>query len=536
MDIHSTKSLLNMDVLSLINSSRMTYGLRHQDYQRYREYCTNRIHRLRQILKLTQANNKKVNAQKNFPQEIEDVRYLHLYIYECERAWSFAMELKQESSNSMDTRQRHHLVKRLKRASQYAQKLYALCENQTVESRTALDAKAYATLMKGFLLFEQQNWQEALNQFIESRTIYERFAQMNSNAEQETLCYAAIDTIDPNVRFCVYKLGINKEIEVIAKNFQSKELEAQLSQMGQNKKETVQKLMQWRDKKFTIKVEPLVNAIDRKDWTEAEKLIKKALKEDKEATAKITSSKSAKATEDLNNVFTFIEYNLFASYIQRNLEAIKSVEKPQQAIKLYDDILKNIEYIWDVPNVRDDISLDNELNVLYLYYKACRCVQVALTYIDLKKTLESLAIYDRMQVYIVQTKQALGQIKQFSEDALLKISESDLTRLENTVGSGIWKSRAAWFLENGQNEEQVTEKMTQLNLDADALIHNLDSYPSGINANHLVDFPPKFEPVACKPFYFDLAANFVKYPEQSLADRTEKNTGSSGFWNIFGRK
>lgn len=51
------------------------------------------------------------------------------------------MELKQETSNSMDTRQRHHLVKRLKRASQYAQKLYALCENQTVESRTVLDAK-----------------------------------------------------------------------------------------------------------------------------------------------------------------------------------------------------------------------------------------------------------------------------------------------------------------------------------------------------------------------------------------------------------
>lgn len=183
-----------------------------------------------------------------------------------------------------------------------------------------------------------------VNFIILYRTIYERFAQMNSNAEQETLCYAAIDTIDPNVRFCVYKLGINKEIEVIAKNFQSKELEAQLSQMGQNKKETVQKLMQWRDKKFTIKVEPLVNAIDRKDWTEAEKLIKKALKEDKEATAKITSSKSAKATEDLNNVFTFIEYNLFASYIQRNLEAIKSVEKPQQAIKLYDDILKVKDY------------------------------------------------------------------------------------------------------------------------------------------------------------------------------------------------
>lgn len=75
------------------------------------------------------------------PQEINDVRYLHLYVYESERAWSFAMELKQESANSMDTRQRHHVVKRLKKASQYAQQLYTLCENQTVEVRTVLDAK-----------------------------------------------------------------------------------------------------------------------------------------------------------------------------------------------------------------------------------------------------------------------------------------------------------------------------------------------------------------------------------------------------------
>lgn len=153
----------------------------------------------------------------------------------------------------------------------------------------------------------------------------------------------------------------------------------------------------------------------------------------------------------------------------------------------------------------------------------------------MKKTPESLAIYQRAQLYVVQAKQELAQIKTFSQDALLQISESDLANVENIIRSGTWKSRAAWFLENGQ-EEDVTEKMDQLNLDADALIHQLDSYPSVIQPTHLVDFPPKFQPVACKPFYFDLAANFVKYPEQSLNERTEKTAGGSGFWNIFGRK
>lgn len=163
---------------------------------------------------------------------------------------------------------------------------------------------------------------------------------MNSNAEQEALCYSFIDTIDPNIRFCAYKLGINKEIDAIVESYHSDVLDTQLSKIQQNKKETISKTMSWRQKQFTIKIEALVQAIEKNDWTEAEKLIKKALKEDKEATAKITSSKSAKATEDLNTIFTMIEYNLFGSHIQRNLGSIENAEKPQQAVKLYDDILK----------------------------------------------------------------------------------------------------------------------------------------------------------------------------------------------------
>ncbi|CAO3657178.1 unnamed protein product [Mucor hiemalis] len=440
----------------------------------------------------------------------------------------------------MDTRQRHHLVKRLKRASQHAQALYELCEKQTVDSRTVLDVKAYASLMKGYLLFEQQNWQEAINQFVESRSIYEKFAKCDSSAEQEALCYSAIDEIDPNIRFCAYKLQLNKDVDNIVSNYHSDSLTSQLSKISQNKKKSAEKEMQWRDKKFIIKNKALIDVVEKaiqsRDWTEAEKLVKKALKEDKEATAKIASSKSAKATEDLNNLFTYIEYNLFGSCIERNLNLIEKVEKPQQAIKLYDDSLKNVEYIWELPHVRDDLNFDGELNVLSLYYKARRCVQVALAYAEMNKTPESLAIYQRAQTYIAQARQGLSQIRTFSSDAILKVSETALADLDSAIRSGTWKSRAAWYLENGNEEEQVTRKMDELNLDADVLIKNLDSYPSNISGSHLVEFPPKFQPVASKPFYFDLAANFVKYPEQSIAERAEKTTGGSGFWGMFGRK
>lgn len=176
------------------------------------------------------------------------------------------------------------------------------------------------------------------------RTIYERFAKDNSNAEQEALCYSAIDDIDPNIRFCAYRLQLNDDIENIASSHYSGALDAQLASIGHKKEAGAAKTMTWRDKEFTIKNQALVQAVEKaqesKDWTEAEKLTKKALKEDKEATAKITSSKSAKATEDLNNLFTYVEYSLFGSVIERNLALIGQAEKPQQAIKLYDEILQ----------------------------------------------------------------------------------------------------------------------------------------------------------------------------------------------------
>jgi signal recognition particle subunit SRP68 len=152
----------------------------------------------------------------------------------------------------------------------------------------------------------------------------------------------------------------------------------------------------------------------------------------------------------------------------------------------------------------------------------------------MSKIPESLALYQRAQAYLVQTKQTIQQIRGFSNDSLLIVSDENISQLEQAIHSGTWKARAAWYLENG--DDTVTDKMENLTLNASsetALIDQLDSYPSALSQDtlHLVDFPPKFQPVACKPFYFDLAANHIKYPD-ALAERTEKASG--GIWKLFG--
>lgn len=186
------------------------------------------------------------------------------------------------------------------------------------------------------------------------------------------MCYSAIDLIDPNIRFCAYKLQLSggQDIDSLVSNYQGvgiqslrEKLEKIVDDMDKKGAQPL-KAVTWRNKEIEVKNQVLGEAIVKAQgtklnqdtdvkscygdvlsaWMDAKKIAKKAIKEDKEATAKITSSKSAKATEDLNYLFTYVNYNLFGYSIKRDVsladEAQKNNGKPSQVTKLYDDILK----------------------------------------------------------------------------------------------------------------------------------------------------------------------------------------------------
>jgi signal recognition particle subunit SRP68 len=94
---------------------------------------------LRQVLGQTQSSASKPYQKKEFPDEITDSRYLHILLFQSERAWAYAMEMKRESSS--ESRQRHHVVKRFRRAALYASQLSQVAEKHSAEKRTQLDVK-----------------------------------------------------------------------------------------------------------------------------------------------------------------------------------------------------------------------------------------------------------------------------------------------------------------------------------------------------------------------------------------------------------
>lgn len=58
---------------------------------------------------------------------------------EAERAWSYAMQLKQEANTEL--RKRFHLLARLRKAAKHGEKLEKLCESQRVDAKTKLEAQ-----------------------------------------------------------------------------------------------------------------------------------------------------------------------------------------------------------------------------------------------------------------------------------------------------------------------------------------------------------------------------------------------------------
>lgn len=122
-----------LSVLHMIKEAQQQHGLRHGDYQRYRGYCTRRIRRLRKALKFPQGDRRHFRKRDVTIQQINgkgsDEKFIHIPLISSERAWAYAMQLRQEANT--EPRKKFHLVSKLKRACFYSLQMQELCSVST---------------------------------------------------------------------------------------------------------------------------------------------------------------------------------------------------------------------------------------------------------------------------------------------------------------------------------------------------------------------------------------------------------------------
>ncbi|KAH8257283.1 hypothetical protein KR038_006721, partial [Drosophila bunnanda] len=274
--------IFTVEILHMIKDAQQQHGLRHGDFQRYRGYCTRRIRRLRKALKYPQGDKRHFKRRDvtigQLTGKKADERFFHIPLISAERAWAYAMQLKQESNT--EPRKRFHLISKLRRACFYALQLQELCnvsdyvqwqrlnnvelifipQTEAFDARTKLECEAYVAWMHGSLHFELQLWKTAGEHLKRAQVVYENLAKALPDDEQE-LYRAKVNEFTPNLRYCAYNISggassggkIDEILELRAQGV-LENLDVLVSQTKTESSEGLQTI-DWRGRKVTVRPE-----------------------------------------------------------------------------------------------------------------------------------------------------------------------------------------------------------------------------------------------------------------------------------------
>ncbi|KAJ6660449.1 hypothetical protein lerEdw1_017873 [Lerista edwardsae] len=564
-------------VLQIIKESQQQHGLRHGDFQRYRGYCSRRLRRLRKTLNFKMGNRHKFSGKKVTEELLSDNRYLLLLLMDAERAWSYAMQLKQEANT--EPRKLFHLLARLRKAVKHAEELERLCESNRVDAKTKLEAQAYTAYLTGMLRFEHQEWKAAMEAFNKCKTIYEKLASAFTE-EQAVLYNQRVEEISPNIRYCAYNIGDQSAISELmqmrlrsggTEGLLAEKLEALITQTRAKQAATMSEV-EWRGRTVPVKIDKvrifLLGLADTEaaiaqaeeeetkerlfesllsECRDAIQAVREELKPDQKQREHSCEADSGKVT-NIQYLHSYLTYIKLSTAIKRNESMAKALQKallqqqqppdedgkrtprPQDLIRLYDIILQNLADLPQLPGLEEDKSFLKEIGIKALVYKAYRCFFIAQSYVLVKKWSEALVLYDRVLKYASEVQAQAGTYKNSLKEL------PDVQELITQVNAEKYSLQAAAILD--ADDAQEIESPSQVK-DGKPLSERFETFcldPSLVSKQaSLVHFPPEFQPIPCKPLFFDLALNHVTFPP--LEDKVEQKakSGLTGYIKgIFG--
>uniref|UniRef100_A0A6Q2ZDG4 Signal recognition particle subunit SRP68 n=1 Tax=Esox lucius TaxID=8010 RepID=A0A6Q2ZDG4_ESOLU len=520
------------ELLQIIKDSQQQHGLRHGDYQRY--------------------------------------RYLLLVLMEAERAWSYAMQLKQEANT--EPRKRFHLLSRLRKAAKHGERLEKLCESPRVDAKTKLEAQAYTSYLSGMVRFELQEWKAAMEAFNKCKTIYEKLASAFTE-ELAVLYHQRVEEISPNIRYCAYNIGDQNAMNELMQmrlsaggggGMMAEKLEALITQTRAKQAATMSEV-EWRGRTVPVKIDKarifLLGLGDNEaaiaqaaNEETKERLYETLLAECRDTIQAVreelkTEAKQRERSDDaggkvsnlqfLHSYLTYIKLwtvvkrnESMAHVLQAKLKETQPDEnkrgpRPQDLIRLYDIILQNIVHL---QGLEEDHTFQKEVALKMLVYKAYRCFFIAQSYVLVKKWSEALVLYERVLKYAKEVQSKAKSLNNSLKDL------PDVQELITEVNAEKYSLQAAAILDT----EDTPEAPTQQNVrDNTPLCERLETFhldPALVGKQpNLVQFPPDFQPIPCKPLFFDLALNHVAFPP--LDDKVEQKGkgGLTGYIKgIFG--
>lgn len=564
----------SINVLQLLKSAQMQHGLRHRDYTRYRRYCTARLRRLYKSLKFTHGRGK-YTRRAITESTVTEVRFLHIVLYTAERAWSHAME-KRQLPDGPNARQRIYLLGRLRKAVKWATLFCQLCAVKG-DSRTSLEAEAYACYMKGTLLFEQdQTWKAALMNFKKARDVYDELGKYG-NVENQVLCRARVEELEPSIRYCLHKVGESSlqtselldmgELEGPALDLFKAKLEVVMAEARSQQAASMTEFY-WLGHRF-----PISNAKTRVSILKARELEKdlhgspaeslpaekklaifeKVFSAYQDARSCIRNDLAAAGNaenvkDELNGLDKAVSAVLGQRTIERDqLRVIiaknkftkqqddksEKITRPEELVRLYDLLMQNSTDLSDlVSSGRDsnpeEVAFAEECLLKCLVFRAERCFYLAKSYSAAGKRTEAYALFCHARSLADAAIQKL-HISNNPDKVLI----NDLKVLSDSCRSSSCIEHASGIMEEEKIPEKLSKGVSTMSLtgrekkEEKFLLDMLDVYESAVGdpgakvIPRIERFPPPFQAVPCNPIVLDIAYNSIDFP--SLENRIKKD-------------
>ncbi|XP_078446658.1 signal recognition particle-related / SRP-like protein [Wolffia australiana] len=569
----------SINVLQLLKSAQLQHGLRHRDYTRYRRYCTARLRRLYKSLKFTHGRGKYTRRTIS-ETTVSDVRYLHVVLYMAERAWSYAME-KRQLPNGPNSHQRIHLLGRLRKAVKWATLFAQLCSAKG-DRRTSLEAEAYASYMRGTLLFElDQSWETALINFRSARDVYEKLGKIG-DTDNQILCRERVEELEPSIRYCLHKVG---ELNIQNSEFLDTEkgpamdlLSAKLEAfMNEEKSQQAATLTEfaWLGHKFPVKnAKTRVSILKAREFEKvvdnsgAEmispdrklSLFEKIFSAYHDARSSIrndlvAAGNAESVKDELNGLDKAVSAVLGQRTIERNQLLVKISKskfgkqrsdkgergtKPEELVRLYDLLIQNASDLSDLVSSgrgsnSEEVSFSEECIQKGLAFRAQRCFYLAKSYSLSGKRAEAYALFGHSSAL---AKTALKKLETANSND--KALMEELRLLVEECRTSSFLEHAMGILEEEEESKDLSKGVSSISLEKTAkkpvkfLLENLNEYESAAGdpgakiPPSIAQFPPPFQAVPCSPIVIDIAFSSIDFP--SLDHRIKKDRKS-----LFGR-
>ncbi|KAI0193463.1 hypothetical protein F4808DRAFT_442223 [Astrocystis sublimbata] len=196
----------------------------------------------------------------------------------------------------------------------------------------------------------------------------------------------------------------------------------------------------------------------------------------------------------------------------------RRVARLKEKVVLYDATLQSLESIRELPGVANDDGLVRQLDATTTYFHALKCLSIARSHSLVNQSSNALALTKHAYDQITQTTTFFsstnsGAGTSDSPIQSIEIRQTDVQFLQNLLKGEVQRCRAIVEIDNLRQKAKASASKGKK-----PLVERLGEYPEdGADLENLVDYPPKVQPIAVKPLFFDVAWNYIDYPGHAHA-------------------